>query len=592
MLLAGGQLLGMERPAELAVPVAEDSTVAIAKSPTAEQIKAFCKAAFEGDIDSVRIFVDDFPRHLNATTNRCGALFAAIDGYYSQLNRARIEGCPQVFEMLLEVGADPEIIEHGMTLEGLIEYQVQKRSKGFGPGTLAAEKKTAQWWLDLVKKAKAVKGTAKVTSEEKSQQEDAEKVNNEVADVTTEEKSKQEADARAAIRAARLAALRSAERKEGSLETNKTLTSQQKLRNAQERVDQLEARVADLTLLLSGNHLLGMELSAEAASPGKEASHAIVSEKSPTADRDEQVNRLVQAAFDGNLREVKACINKDRAVIDCKERTKFRNALHAVVEGFFVEGYFFNELTSDHYAVFDYLLSQGADRYVRLAYKSVAQRIRDNVSRWQAARPEVRDQLEQIANKWLTRFMKKNDHLVKKPASRDIVAFIEAAAQGDIYVTKAFLAEFPEDVNATDSYGSSALFTAVEGCFSNISCIKERCREVVELLLAAGADTKHTENGKSIIGFIRQKSTEKATDLYADGAGLQVVTQEWNRIAVNLGHLIQQAEKAKAEKEATKMSPEEKAKQEADARAALRAARLAALRNAEKETNSLVYKGK
>ncbi len=577
MLLAGGQLLGMERPAELAVPVTEASPVATVKIPTAEQISAFYKAAFEGDIDSVRIFVDDFPRHINVTTNRCGALFAAIGGYYTQLNRARIEGCPQVFELLLDAGADPETVEHGMTLESLIEYQVQTRSKGFGPGTLAAEKKTAQWWLDLIKKAKAVKEAAKVTPEEKSKQEDAEKVNNEVADVTTEEKSKQEADARAAMRAARLAALRSAERKEGSLETNKTLTSQQKLRNAQERVDQLEARVADLTLLLSGSQLLGMELSAEVAIPGKEASHAIVSEKSPTADRDEQVNRLVQAAFDGNLWEVKACINKDRAVIDCKERTKFRNALHAVVEGFFVEGYFFNELTSDHYAVFDYLLSQGADRYVRLAYKSAAQRIRDNVSRWQAARPEVRDQLEQIANKWLTRFMKKNDNLVKKPASRDIVAFIEAAAQGDIYVTKAFLAEFPEDVNATDSYGSSALFTAVEGCFSNTSA-KEGCREVVEFLLAAGADTKHTENGKSIIGFIRQKSTEKATDLYADGAGLQAVTQEWNSIAVNLGHLIQQAEKARADKEAIKVSPEEKAKQEADARAALRAARLAALR--------------
>ncbi len=223
LLLSGSQLRCMERPAAAAPAVAKACVPSAAQAvPTIKMIDAFTRAAVDGRSPAIELFLKDFPTHVDARGSAGeSALFYAVLGCFGNQNYE----CIEVFKTLLAAGAHTKQTFKENTLISYIE-KLSKNAAIAHPDArlrmsgIADKMKT---WIKEAEDARAAKEASKVTPEEKS---------------------KQEADARAAIRAARLAALRNAERKEGALETNKALTVEQQLRNAQEEVVKLRERVA------------------------------------------------------------------------------------------------------------------------------------------------------------------------------------------------------------------------------------------------------------------------------------------------------------------------------------------------------------
>ena len=222
-LLSGSHLLGMERPAAAGPVVAKACVTSAAQAvPTMKMIDAFTRAAVDGRSPAIGSFLKEFPTHVDARGSAGeSALFYAVLGCFGNQNYE----CIEVFKTLLAAGADTKQTFKENTLIAYIE-KLSKNAAIAHPDArlrvsgIADKMKT---WIKEAEDARAAK---------------------EVEKVTLEEKSKQEADARAAIRAARLGALRKAERKEGALEANETLTMEQQLRKAQEEVARLRARVA------------------------------------------------------------------------------------------------------------------------------------------------------------------------------------------------------------------------------------------------------------------------------------------------------------------------------------------------------------
>ncbi len=467
LLLSGSQLLGMDRPGELAAPApAEVSASLAATAPTAEEIKQFIEAVLSGQTATVSDFLKRFPMQVQEGKLGGIVLCQAVTGFYWGKQRT----CLDVFKMLVTAGAKLAS-DNGKALVWYLD-------QGFEHATTAE---------DAPKDPDFVAQMREITNVLKDCVKEAEKATS----------------------------------------------------------------IAKPVILK--------------AAPKKAAA--------VSAERVEQITKFVQAAYEGNIDEIKASVEKDRTLIDSADKTnEYKNALHAAIDG-----YFLTATEGDHYAVFDYLLQQGADRHIRCGLKSPGQRIKELGQQAKEKTPSLSEYHENNIKTWLDRLTQNDTKaLAKEPTASQRKSFIESAFDGDMIAVKLFCADFPNEIKAPNSVIHDALFAAIDGYYSGMPGRVDGCPEVFKFLVDVGANTKATYKGKTLEGKTLEEFIAHVIALTTKGRDEAYCTRVKDRAQENWLDLIKKAEDEKPAKEASKMTPEEKAKQEAAARAKQRRERLIA----------------
>ena len=94
----------------------------VVKSPTQQQVSDYLGAAFHGNKEEVLNFIDEYPEHINArelSRSNFTALHRAIDGLFTNGN----EACEEIFNLLLERGADPKVTSRVRDKDDRMQFQ-------------------------------------------------------------------------------------------------------------------------------------------------------------------------------------------------------------------------------------------------------------------------------------------------------------------------------------------------------------------------------------------------------------------------------------------------------------------------------------